>query len=109
MGFKTDVIERALMYGKVQTLDECLAYILPNERSNLMDHKFIPESASSTIKRSNNIGDYCLLCVKKKEKIRKKQINFINETLHSRAAANSRRKSIFGMFGSSPGSVLQKD
>jgi hypothetical protein len=63
MGFHDQSVERAIFYGGAKSIDECLPFILPNEK-NLMDHKFLnPQLPSS---QYNN--KYCQLCVKKKKK-----------------------------------------
>ena len=40
MGFNDQTVERALFYGGAKNLEECLKYILTNEK-NLMEHKFV--------------------------------------------------------------------
>lgn len=40
MGFHDQTVERAIFYGGAKNIEECLQFILPNER-NLMEHKFV--------------------------------------------------------------------
>ena len=70
MGFKDEIIERALLFGKARTLAACLPFIVPNEQG-LMEHKFV---SAKDIKLKYQNHDYCLLCIKKKKKATQKHV-----------------------------------
>lgn len=43
MGFKDDTVERTIIYAKAKSIEECLPYLVLNEK-NLTEHKFVPYS-----------------------------------------------------------------
>ena len=42
MGFKSDLVERAILHAKCMTIEEIIPHIAPNESTNMMEHKFMP-------------------------------------------------------------------